>query len=53
MAGHLGNERCTVQSLEIIKIDQEKNVIMIKGAIPGAPGGRVEVRPAVKKKVGA
>jgi large subunit ribosomal protein L3 len=53
MAGHLGNERCTVQSLEIIKIDQDKNVIMIKGAIPGAPGGSVEVRPAVKKKVGA
>ena len=53
MAGHLGNERCTVQSLEIIKIDHDKNIIMIKGAIPGAPGGRVEVRPAVKKKVGA
>jgi large subunit ribosomal protein L3 len=52
MAGHLGNVRCTVQSLEIIKIDQEKNVLMIKGAVPGAPGGSVEVHHAVKK-VGA
>jgi large subunit ribosomal protein L3 len=49
MAGHLGNVRCTVQTLEIIKIDQEKNVLMIKGAVPGAPGGSVEVRHAVKK----
>jgi large subunit ribosomal protein L3 len=52
MAGHLGDVRCTVQSLEIIKIDQEKNVLMIKGAVPGAPGGSVEIRHAVKKQVG-
>jgi len=49
MAGHLGNIRCTVQTLEIIKIDAEKNVLMIKGAVPGAKGGIVEVRLAVKR----
>lgn len=53
MAGHLGNERCTVQSLQIMKIDQEKNIILIKGAVPGAPGGSVEVRHAVKMQLGA
>ena len=53
MAGHMGSERCTVQSLQIMKIDQEKNILLIKGAIPGAPGGRVEVRHAVKMQSGA
>lgn len=53
MAGHMGNERCTVQSLQIMKIDLDKNIIMIKGAIPGAPGGKVEIRHAVKKQSGA
>jgi large subunit ribosomal protein L3 len=48
MAGHMGSERCTVQSLQVMKIDQDKNVIMIKGAVPGAPGGSVEIRHAVK-----
>ena len=53
MAGHMGNESCTVQSLQIMKIDLDKNIIMIKGAIPGAPGGKVEIRHAVKKQLGA
>lgn len=53
MAGHMGSERCTVQSLQVMKIDQDKNIILIKGAIPGAPGGSVEIRHAVKVKVGA
>jgi large subunit ribosomal protein L3 len=48
MAGHMGNERCTTQSLELIRIDVEKNLLLIKGAIPGAPGAKVEVMPAVK-----
>jgi large subunit ribosomal protein L3 len=48
MAGHMGSERVTVQSLQIMKIDQDKNIIMIKGAVPGAPGGSVEIRHAVK-----
>lgn len=51
MAGHLGNVRCTVQSLELIRVDTERNLLLIKGAIPGSPGSRVEVKPAVKKQV--
>ncbi|MBA2657726.1 MAG: 50S ribosomal protein L3 [Tatlockia sp.] len=50
MAGHMGNVRCTTQSLELVRVDKERNLLLIKGAIPGCPGARVEVRPAVKKK---
>ena len=48
MAGHLGNHRVTVQNLTVVKILPEKNLLLIKGAVPGAPGGHVCVRPAVK-----
>ncbi len=48
MAGHLGNVKSTVQSLELVKVDKERNLLLIKGAVPGFPGARVEVRPAVK-----
>jgi large subunit ribosomal protein L3 len=48
MAGHLGAERVTVQNLEIVRVDAERNLLLVKGAIPGAPGGDVIVRPAVK-----
>ena len=48
MAGHLGNVRVTVQNLRVVRVDAERNVILIKGAIPGANGGDVIVRPAVK-----
>lgn len=51
MAGHLGNARCTVQSLELIRVDTERNLLLIKGAIPGAPGARIEIKKAVKKQV--
>ncbi len=50
MAGHMGSKRVTTQSLELIKIDAERNLVLIKGAIPGAPGARVEIKPAVKKQ---
>ncbi|VEG91917.1 50S ribosomal protein L3 [Legionella spiritensis] len=50
MAGHLGNARCTTQSLELVRVDSERNILLIKGAIPGCPGTRIEVKPAVKKK---
>lgn len=50
MAGHMGDEKVTVQNLEIVKIDAERNLLLIKGAVPGAPGGDVIVRPAVKAK---
>jgi large subunit ribosomal protein L3 len=48
MSGHMGAERVTVQTLEVVRIDAARNLILIKGAIPGAPGGDVIVRPAVK-----
>jgi len=48
MAGHLGNVRRTQQKLEVVKVDVERNLLLIKGAVPGAPGGRVIVRPSVK-----
>jgi large subunit ribosomal protein L3 len=50
MAGQLGNERVTVQSLEVVSADAERGVLMLKGAVPGAKGGYVLVRDAVKRK---
>jgi large subunit ribosomal protein L3 len=50
MSGHLGAERVTVQSLEIVRVDAERNLLLVKGAIPGAPGGDVVVRPAAKAR---
>jgi large subunit ribosomal protein L3 len=50
MTGHMGDEQVTVQTLEIVRVDAERNLILVKGAIPGAPGGDVVVRPAVKLK---
>lgn len=49
MAGQLGNVRRTIQNLKLVKVDKERNLLMIKGAVPGAPGGYVVIRPAVKK----
>lgn len=48
MAGHLGDERVTVQGLEVISVDVERSVLLIKGAVPGATGYDVIVRPSVK-----
>lgn len=48
MSGHLGAERVTVQSLEVVRVDVERNLLLVKGAVPGATGGDVIVRPAVK-----
>ena len=48
MAGHMGDERVTTQNLEVVRVDAERNLLLIKGAVPGAPGGDVIVRPAVK-----
>ncbi|MGQ9426279.1 50S ribosomal protein L3 [Gilvimarinus sp. F26214L] len=50
MAGHLGAERVTVQNLEVVRVDAERNLLLVKGAVPGAPGGHVIVRPAVKAR---
>ncbi len=48
MAGQMGNVRRTVPNLEIVRVDAERNLLLVKGGVPGAPGGRVVVRPAVK-----
>lgn len=48
MAGQMGNKSCTVQSLEVVSVDVEKGLILIKGAVPGASGAEVVVKPAVK-----
>jgi large subunit ribosomal protein L3 len=50
MAGHLGDERVTTQNLVVAKIDVERGLLMIRGAVPGSKGGWVVVRDAVKKK---
>lgn len=48
MSGHMGNVRRTVQNLEIVRVDVDRNLLLIKGAVPGHKGGSVIVRPAVK-----
>ncbi len=48
MAGHMGDARVTTQNLEVVQIDTERNLLLIKGAVAGAAGGQVSVRPAVK-----
>lgn len=50
MAGHLGSDRRTILSQRIVKIDKERNLLLVRGAVPGAPGGNVIIRPAVKAK---
>jgi large subunit ribosomal protein L3 len=50
MSGHMGNVRRTVQNLEVVRIDAERNVLLIKGAVPGHAGGKVIVRPAIKTR---
>lgn len=48
MSGHMGAERSTTQNLTIVRVDAERNILLIKGAVPGAKGSDVIVRPAVK-----
>lgn len=50
MAGHMGAEKQTTQMLEIVQVDAENNLLLIKGAVPGATGSEVIVKPAVKAK---
>ncbi|MAV74627.1 MAG: 50S ribosomal protein L3 [Halieaceae bacterium MED-G27] len=50
MAGHMGAERVTTQGLEVVRVDVERNLLLIKGAVPGAPGGDVIVRPTTKAR---
>jgi large subunit ribosomal protein L3 len=48
MAGHMGDVRRTIQNLEVVRVDADRNLLLIKGSVPGARGGDVVVTPAVK-----
>jgi large subunit ribosomal protein L3 len=50
MAGHMGSEQVTTQSLVIVRVDVENNLLLVKGAVPGATGSDIIVKPAVKAK---
>ena len=50
MAGHMGNEKKTVQNLRVVKIDEENSLLLVQGAIPGFNGSSVIIKPAVKAK---
>jgi len=50
MSGHMGNVRRTVQGLEVVRVDTERNLLMIKGAVPGAKGGDVVIKPSIKAR---
>lgn len=50
MAGHLGNARRTIQNLEVVRVDEQRNLIMVKGAVPGPKGADLILRPAVKAR---
>jgi len=49
MAGHMGAEQVCAQNLEIVRVDAERNLILVKGAVPGAKGGDVVITPSVKR----
>ncbi len=49
MSGHMGAEKCTTQNLEVVRVDSERNLVLIKGAVPGSKSGIVIIRPAVKR----
>jgi len=53
MSGHLGNETRSQQNLEVVRVDVERNLLLVKGSIPGAKGSDVVIRPAVKAKQSA
>src|SRR5699024_9895948 len=50
MAGQMGNARTTVQNLRVVRVDQERNLILVQGGVPGAKGSDVIIRPAVKSR---
>jgi large subunit ribosomal protein L3 len=53
MTGHMGDETVTTQNLDIVRIDEARQLLLVRGAVPGAKNGHVVVRPAVKAKKGA
>jgi large subunit ribosomal protein L3 len=50
MSGHLGNVRRSTQNIEVVRVDAERNLLLVKGSVPGARGGDVIIRPAVKAR---
>ena len=50
MSGHMGNVRRTIQNLEVVRVDADRNLLLIRGAVPGHKGGQVIVRPSIKTK---
>jgi len=50
MSGHMGNVRRTTQNLQVVRVDAERNLLLVKGAVPGSKGGDVIVRPAIKAR---
>lgn len=48
MSGHLGNVKVTTQNLEVVRVDAERNLLLVKGSVPGPAGGDLYIRPAVK-----
>jgi large subunit ribosomal protein L3 len=48
MAGQMGNKQVTTQNLEVVRVDAERNLLLVRGAVPGATGGNVIIKPAVK-----
>jgi large subunit ribosomal protein L3 len=48
MAGHMGDKKRTLQNLSIVKVDADRNLLLVKGSVPGATGSDVIIRPAVK-----
>ena len=50
MSGHMGQDTCTIQSQKVVKIDLERNLVLVRGSVPGAPGCDVVIRPTVKVK---
>ena len=50
MAGHMGDKQRTAQSLEVIRVDSERNFLLIKGSVPGSRGGELLIRPSVKRR---
>ena len=50
MSGHMGNVRRSTQNIEVVRVDAERNLLLVKGAVPGSKGGDVIIRPAVKAR---
>ncbi len=50
MSGHMGAEKTTTQNLEIVRVDSERNLLLVKGAVPGSKGGDIVIKPSVKTR---